>query len=73
MIKLAICFFFNWPECVHHPKDLDVVGYQVKPDILETLREDLDVRTIGTLIVMGANDAAYTIYSWGRFTKDYED
>ena len=52
---------------------MDVVGYQVKPDILETLREDLDFCKIGTLIVMGANDAAYNIYSWGSFTKDYED
>lgn len=38
--------------------------------LLERMKVDLDVRTIGTLIEMEAPTAAYDVYHWGRFVKD---
>lgn len=50
--------------------ELDIHGYGVASEELrEVATVDLDVRTIGTLVEMNANQAADDIYHYGRFSR----
>lgn len=60
----------DWPTCQD-----TVINYQGyvpsnSDQFTQTMKVDLDVRTIGTLIQMDARDAAYDVYQYGRFVKD---
>lgn len=50
--------------------ELDIHGYGVaSQELREVAPVDLDVRTIGTLVEMDANQAADGIYRYGRFSR----
>ena len=50
--------------------ELDIHGYVVaNQELREVATVDLDVRTIGTLVEMNADEAANDIYHWGRFSR----
>ncbi len=62
-----------WPSCTNPNSDFK--GYVgSNPDaLLEWMKVDLDVRTIGTLIEMDAATAAYDVYHWGRHSRSHND
>lgn len=58
----------EWPTCLDEESvQTDFKGYQgSNPNqLLEWMKMDLDVRTIGTLIEMDAATAAYDVHHWG--------
>lgn len=57
----------GWPMCSDPSAKFD--GYVTADpagQFLEYSKVDLDVRTIGALVEMGAGHAAYDVYRWGR-------
>jgi len=60
----------TFPTC--QPPSMDFKGYagSDSSDLLERMKVDLDIRTIGTLIEMEAPTAAYDVYHWGKFSRD---
>lgn len=59
-----------WPTC---NTATDFRGYKSTADeaqLLEWMKVDLDVRTIGTLVEMDASAAAYDVYHWGMHSRD---
>jgi hypothetical protein len=60
--------FLPYDVCIDSA--LNIHGYiGANQELREVATVDLDVRTIGTLVEMSAEAAAYDIYRWGRFSK----
>jgi hypothetical protein len=58
------------PTCTD--PSLDSLGYphdEPEDEYLRHLKIDMDVRAIGTLVEMDANDAAFDVYRWGRHMR----
>ena len=60
----------DWPKCSDPLFDIDGYRGSKVDNLLQSSLVDLDVRTIGTLIEMDADLAAYDVYAWGRFSRD---
>jgi len=60
----------SWPTCFEPSTDFK--GYQgSNPNqLLEWMKIDIDIRSIGTLIEMEASTAAYDIHHWGYSSRD---
>lgn len=63
----------SWPTCLEPSTDFK--GYQSgtssnSNQLLEWMKIDLDIRSIGTLIEMEAETAAYDIHHWGYSSRD---
>ena len=61
----------SWPTCFEPSTDFK--GYQGTSNpnqLLEWMKIDIDIRSIGTLIEMEASTAAYDIHHWGYSSRD---
>lgn len=62
--------FGDWPAC-QDLTEFSIVGYEgVSSQTMDVAKVDIDIRTIGMLIEIGALDAAANVYKYGGVFKD---